>query len=57
MKPNELIKEAENARKLSYSPYSHFAVGAALLSSLVQILKTLPIHYACAQKEMLYIMR
>ena len=31
MKPNELIKKAEEARKLSYSPYSHFAVGAALL--------------------------
>jgi cytidine deaminase len=31
MKSNELIKKAEEARKLSYSPYSHFAVGAALL--------------------------
>ena len=31
MNPNELIKKAEEARKLSYSPYSHFAVGAALL--------------------------
>ena len=31
MKPNELIKKEEEARKLSYSPYSHFAVGAALL--------------------------
>ncbi len=31
MKPDELIKKAEEARKLSYSPYSHFAVGAALL--------------------------
>ena len=31
MKTNELIKKAEEARKLSYSPYSHFAVGAALL--------------------------
>ena len=31
MKPNELIKKAEEARKLSYSPYSNFAVGAALL--------------------------
>ncbi len=27
----ELIEEAKEARKLSYSPYSHFAVGAALL--------------------------
>ena len=31
MEPQELIKKAEEARKLSYSPYSHFAVGAALL--------------------------
>lgn len=31
MEPKELIKKAEEARKLSYSPYSHFAVGAALL--------------------------
>lgn len=26
-----LIEKAKEARKLSYSPYSHFAVGAALL--------------------------
>ena len=32
MKPEELIKKAEEARKLSYSPYSHFAVGAVLLT-------------------------
>ena len=32
MKSEELIKRAEEARKLSYSPYSHFAVGAALLT-------------------------
>ena len=31
MKPNELIEKAKEARKLSYSPYSHFAVGASLL--------------------------
>lgn len=31
MEPKELIKKAEEARKLSYSPYSKFAVGAALL--------------------------
>ncbi len=28
----ELIEKAKEARKLSYSPYSHFAVGAALLT-------------------------
>jgi len=32
MTDKELIKEALEARKMSYSPYSHFAVGAALLS-------------------------
>ena len=29
----ELLKSAESARKKSYCPYSHFAVGAALLAS------------------------
>lgn len=32
MERDELIKKALEARKLSYSPYSHFAVGAALLT-------------------------
>ena len=31
MTKEELIQKAIEARKLSYSPYSHFAVGAALL--------------------------
>ena len=31
MNPNQLIEKAKDARKLSYSPYSNFAVGAALL--------------------------
>lgn len=31
MEPKQLIAKATEARKLSYSPYSHFAVGAALL--------------------------
>lgn len=31
MTKEELIEQAKDARKLSYSPYSHFAVGAALL--------------------------
>ena len=31
MNPNQLIEKALEARKLSYSPYSNFAVGAALL--------------------------
>ena len=32
MDKKELVKSAIEARKLSYSPYSHFAVGAALLT-------------------------
>jgi homotetrameric cytidine deaminase len=33
MKPNELLEKAKEARRSAYAPYSHFAVGAALLSS------------------------
>lgn len=33
MKYSNLIKEAKEAMKNSYSPYSNFAVGAALLTS------------------------
>ena len=33
-----LITEAINARKLSYSPYSHYQVGAALLSGDGQVI-------------------
>ena len=32
MKKEELVSKAIEARKLSYSPYSHFAVGAAVLT-------------------------
>ncbi|MBQ1194039.1 MAG: cytidine deaminase [Lachnospiraceae bacterium] len=32
LKTNELIKEALEARKMSYSPYSKYKVGAALLT-------------------------
>ena len=32
MTPAKLMAEAEKARRFSYSPYSHFAVGAALLT-------------------------
>jgi len=32
MNENELIACAKEARELSYSPYSHFAVGAAVLA-------------------------
>ena len=33
MTPRELMRHAEIARKASYSPYSEFAVGAALLDA------------------------
>ena len=33
MEDKELVTAALDARKRSYSPYSHFAVGAALLTS------------------------
>ena len=32
MKKEELIAKAKEARKLSYSPYSRFAVGAAVVT-------------------------
>lgn len=32
MDKRELVEKAKEARKLSYSPYSHFAVGAAVLT-------------------------
>ena len=35
----ELMKLAEEARQLSYTPYSHFAVGAALLTSDGKVFK------------------
>lgn len=36
---NSLIKEALKARELSYCPYSHYSVGAALLSKNGQIFR------------------
>lgn len=37
MTKEELIEEAKKARSLSYSPYSNFAVGAALLTKDGQV--------------------
>ena len=41
MTPKQLIAEAKEAQKMSYSPYSHFEVGAALLT------KSGKIYYGC----------
>ena len=37
MTDNELVAKAKEALEYSYSPYSHFAVGAALLSADGQV--------------------
>ena len=41
MNNEELLDEAKKARKMSYSPYSHFQVGAALLTESGKI------YYGC----------
>ena len=33
----ELMKSAQEARKFSYTPYSHFKVGAALLTKIGKV--------------------
>ena len=60
MKPEELIEKAKEARKLSYSPYSHFAVGAALLCKDGQVYLGANIENSaypmcmCAERNALY---
>lgn len=60
MKPEELIGKAKEARKLSYSPYSHFAVGAALLCKDGQVYLGANIENSaypmcmCAERNALY---
>lgn len=39
MTPRELMAEADKARKSSYSPYSRFAVGAALLTGSGRVVR------------------
>ena len=39
MDKKQLVKEAVDARSLSYSPYSHFAVGAAVLTKDGKVFK------------------
>ena len=60
MNPNQLIAKALEARKLSYSPYSQFAVGAALLCKDGQVFSGANVENSsyplcmCAERNALY---
>ena len=60
MDKNELISRAKEARKLSYSPYSNFAVGAAVLTKDGQVFLGANIENSsyplcmCAERNALY---
>ncbi len=60
MKNNELVKVATEARNLSYSPYSKFKVGAALLCKDGKVFKGANIENSsyplcmCAERNALY---
>ena len=60
MDKKQLVKEAADARSLSYSPYSHFAVGAALLTKDGKVFKGANIENSsyplcmCAERNALY---
>ena len=60
MDAKELVKKAEEARKLSYSPYSHFAVGAAVLTKDGEVFMGANIENSayplcmCAERNALY---
>lgn len=60
MKKEELVKKAVEARELSYSPYSRFKVGAALLTKDGQIFLGANIENSsyplcmCAERNALY---
>ena len=60
MDKKQLIKKAEEARTLSYSPYSRFAVGAALLTKDGQVFLGANIENSsyplsmCAERNALY---
>ena len=61
MEKTQLIEKAKNARKLSYSPYSKFAVGAALLCKDGKVFEGANVENAsyplcmCAERNALYI--
>ena len=60
MNQKQLIEKAVAARKLSYSPYSHFAVGAALLCQDGQVFLGANVENSsyplcmCAERNALY---
>ena len=60
MDKKQLVEKAIEARKLSYSPYSHFAVGAALLTKDGQVFLGANIENSayplcmCAERNALY---
>lgn len=60
MNKEELILKAKKARELSYSPYSHFAVGAALLTRDGKVFEGANIENSsyplcmCAERNALY---
>ena len=60
MDKKQLVKEAVEARNLSYSPYSHFAVGAAVLTKDGKVFKGANIENSsyplcmCAERNALY---
>lgn len=60
MNPEELVEKAREAQSLSYSPYSHFAVGAALLCKDGKVYKGANIENSsyglsmCAERNAIY---
>ncbi|MCQ2802131.1 MAG: cytidine deaminase [Bacilli bacterium] len=60
MNKEELIEKAKEARELSYSPYSHFKVGAAILTKDGQVFVGANIENSsyplcmCAERNALY---
>lgn len=60
MKKEELILKAKEARELSYSPYSHFKVGAAVLTKDGKVFEGANIENSsyplcmCAERNALY---
>ena len=60
MEKTQLIEKAKEARKLSYSPYSKFAVGAALLCKDGRVFQGTNVENAsyplcmCAERNALY---